>query len=490
MHGRIPSEVWKLQSLQGIFLSNNAISGPIPLALGNMPSLRHLYLDRNMLTGEIPESFGGLNGLEVLSLWLNFLHGKVPKSVTMLPRLEQILMQENFFTGQIPDFLPRGPIRRIKIGHNGFVGTIPDTMYQLSSLEDLFLQSNELEGTLSPNIGKLVSLKFVSLGLNNFSGAIPTQIGKMKDLVVFDIGTNWFTNEIPTEFGELDRLEELVLEENALTGTIPSELQYLPNLWKLRLHSNMLSGVVPLELGGLASLRDGVVFLHNNSLTGSLDSVFCNNSLPPPLTLTADCEEIDCPCCTDCCDDVSGNCTVDVARICEGLAYEAENFLSPESSGTTCQCRQSEEGELSDGEEDFIHLKCSDVCQTCNVEGKFCLEKYDYGFDLPASTGLDNLYHCNMRYIAFEGAPYRNEDVSYRRNYFTEECSLSINGTLCNSCLTDRKCPDGFSGYLIDCSNIEDGAVYDDCGLGLDGGELLQFFRPEYFEQECTPCIF
>ena len=25
---------------------------------------------------------------------------------------------------------------------------------------------------------------------------------------------------------------------------------------------------------------------------------------------------------------------------------------------------------------------------------------------------------------------------------------------------------------------------------GLDGGELLQFLRPEYLQQECPPCIF
>ena len=509
MQGSIPSEISTLKSLQTLRFSDNGLRGSMTSALGELPILQRLYLDQNDLTGEIPGSFGSLSSLEALSLWGNSLNGTVPNNMFSLPRLEEILIGVNYFTGSIPDFLPRGPMRRIKMGYNFFEGTIPDTTYQLSSLEELVLEDNGLEGTISSKIGNLVSLQNLGFWRNNFVGSLPPQISKLTDLTVLDIATNGFDHTMPTQLGQLGRLEVLALEENFLTGTIPSQLQNLPRVWKVTVNGNLLSGFMPSELGRLASLRDGgVIQLHNNSLTGSLDGVFCSSQddavgLPTPLKLTADCDEIDCPCCTDCCDDITGSCAIDVGKICEGLAYDAENVLSLESWGTTCQCRDDGEtmsGNNTNGEqdadvvEDFIHLECTDSCHSCNADGNFCLEKYNYGFDLPKSTGLDNLFSCDMRYIISsndETISYRKEEILYKFDYLTFECSMSINGTECTSCLADRRCADGYIGYLVDCSNIEADAVYDDCSQeGLDGGELLQFLRPEYFDQDCIPCIF
>ena len=36
-------------------------------------------------------------------------------------------------------------------------------------------------------------------------------------------------------------------------------------------------------------------------------------------------------------------------------------------------------------------------------------------------------------------------------------------------------CSDRFWGLSVDCSNIEGGAVYDDCDASLNGGDLLWF---------------
>ena len=40
--------------VNGLYLTNNNLSGDIPAALANLASLEHVYLTGNQLTGEIP----------------------------------------------------------------------------------------------------------------------------------------------------------------------------------------------------------------------------------------------------------------------------------------------------------------------------------------------------------------------------------------------------------------------------------------------------
>jgi hypothetical protein len=66
---------------------------------------------------------------------------------------------------------------------------------------------------------------------------------------------------------------------------------------------------------------------------------------------------------------------------------------------------------------------------------------------------------------------------------------VAVDGVLCNSC-DAQICSDGFKGMSVDFSNIEEEAVFDDCDISVDGGDLLWFFAPEYSESECFPSVF
>ncbi|TKY63725.1 leucine-rich repeat receptor protein kinase [Spatholobus suberectus] len=77
-----------------------------------------------------------------------------------------------------------------------------------------------------------------------------------------------YKGSIPTELGNLTQLEVLYLYNNSLTGSIPSTLSQLKNSLYLNLDSNKLEGSIPIELGNLAQLYS--LSLSNNLLTGSI----------------------------------------------------------------------------------------------------------------------------------------------------------------------------------------------------------------------------
>jgi len=77
----------------------------------------------------------------------------------------------------------------------------------------------------------------------------------------------------------------------------------------LYLHVNELSGTVPSDLGLLENLQE--MWLVGNDLTGEIPDEICTLPITNGGAQTnfgADCEEIDCPCCTFCCVDGLG-CT-------------------------------------------------------------------------------------------------------------------------------------------------------------------------------------
>ena len=545
-----------------VLSQNDGITGTIPESIGDLALLKELLLDRcPWLSGSIPSSFTKLQSLEFLSLWNNNLTGTLPQDLfTSLPSLEVIQLFSNSLSGTIPEFFPRGPLERIKIGDNLFTGTIPSSIYELRSLKEFTVDGGYLTGTISSlKISNLVNnLETLGLCCNHFQGTIPTQFGLLGRLTTLDVSYNNMEGTIPTQLGNLFRskpisddylvVNGLWLNDNLFTGSIPSELGRMLELGGIDLSYNMLTGTVPIQLGNLPLLRENYIGLNHNNLTGSLNDIFCNNEPFPPVNiLKADCDELECGCCTDCCDmNIMNNnmtttsnsfgyysnattqqqqqCVVNVPVVCDNKASQIMYYFNPPEWGTICECSSSSSGndvttddatDQADADEvaigkaavetasetvdtvdtnEFVYLSCADTgCVSCNLDGKGCVENIDYGYMLPVDTGFDNLYHCTMRYVDDDASSNNYQTVTYRIDLYELECDVFVDDVKCNSCLEDRRCSDGYTGRRIDCSNVMAGAIYDDCDPTLDGGKLLEFFNPEYYEQEdtsCYPCIY
>ena len=99
-------------------------------------------------------------------------------------------------------------------------------------------------------------------------------------------------------------LSDLRIDLNMLTGTLSTAIGLLPNMTVLSVYDNLMTGTLPSELGQLSSLN--TIYLDGNSFTGSLNDTVCG--LSELSILAADCEEVDCPCCTVCCYDERYEC--------------------------------------------------------------------------------------------------------------------------------------------------------------------------------------
>lgn len=215
-----------------------------------------------------------------------------------------------------------GVLNELDLRENNMSGTLPIELSWLDSLLRLNFRDNQISGQIPTEFGRLSSMIFLQFSSNQLTGTLPTELATLDSLgaFVFDVSNcllsfnlilflsikfaetlglaeNDLVGTIPVEYADLDRLERLRLESNDLSGTIPVEMSDMTNLVILSLNNNVLTGTVPTELGSLSLLEDLAV--NSNFVTGLMPPVLCSMG---NLSIVADCDEIYCPCCSECCD--------------------------------------------------------------------------------------------------------------------------------------------------------------------------------------------
>ncbi|XP_066371847.1 LRR receptor kinase SERL2-like isoform X2 [Miscanthus floridulus] len=97
-----------------------------------------------------------------------------------------------------------------------FVSCSPENL--VTALE---APSKDLSGLLSPSIGNLTKLETLLLQKNNIIGPIPTEIGKLAKLRTLVLSSNKLHGTIPNSLGCLGSLQYIDLSYNNLSGPIP-----------------------------------------------------------------------------------------------------------------------------------------------------------------------------------------------------------------------------------------------------------------------------
>ncbi len=155
-------------------------------------------------------------------------------------------------------------VTQLNLVNNNLLGTLPNTIGNLTNLTEIVLHDNLLSGTIPNEIGNLTNLTFLSLANNQLSGPIPPNIGNLTNLIELILVGNQLSGTIPIEIGSLTNLRTLDLSFNQFSGTIPSEIGNLTNLREMVLASNRLSGNVPIEFRNLVNLEQ--LHIDNNQL--------------------------------------------------------------------------------------------------------------------------------------------------------------------------------------------------------------------------------
>jgi len=237
-----------------ITLSNNGLTGKPSTDLYALSKLKELNLESN----NIDFDFMGIEGAtELETLYL---------SSTQITSLKGIGGGKELTTLHLTDSYLSGPI--------------PDELYGLTKLEQLFLNYNQFSGRLSSKVGDLINLESLYLTGNQLSGPIPNHIGYLNKLKILALAENSLDGTIPEEINNLTYLEILSLQRemgdgqsSGLSGTLPN-FNKLAHLEKLYLGYNDLSGTIPQDF--LNSIEDKSkpieVDLISNSLSGTVPS--------------------------------------------------------------------------------------------------------------------------------------------------------------------------------------------------------------------------
>jgi hypothetical protein len=98
--GTIPVQLYSLNNLVELKLTNCAFTGKIATQLGNLGNLKYLSFDNNHLTGTIPSQVCSLNNVWYFSIDINSISGVIPDCIGSLSQnLKSLLLNRNSLTG-------------------------------------------------------------------------------------------------------------------------------------------------------------------------------------------------------------------------------------------------------------------------------------------------------------------------------------------------------------------------------------------------------
>ncbi|KAK9993263.1 hypothetical protein SO802_022966 [Lithocarpus litseifolius] len=324
--GELSTNIFQLPNIELLHLVQN------PGLIGNLPNfnrtshLMYLFVMGTGMSGEIPASMGNLESLKYLSLSLNNFSGLVPPSIGNLSKLTVMSLSGNSFRGNLPSFANLNHLAYLDLSSNDFAGPIPCNLMNLTSLTSLNLESNKFQGPIPSSISGLKNLMYLDLSFNNLSGTMeldslhvlknlttlglsfnklsllgkinsnasfpnlailrlascnlsefPQYLLNLDKLIYLDLSFNNIHGLVPQWFLETSKetLLDLNLSHNFLTGfdLSPPVLPW-SSLLTLKIDSNRIQGLLPVP-----PLSTVSYIISNNSLTGEIPPLICNQTL-------------------------------------------------------------------------------------------------------------------------------------------------------------------------------------------------------------------
>ena len=160
-------------------------------------------------------------------------------------------------------------VTRIQIGRQNLQGTLPSNLQNLTQLERLELQYNNISGNL-PSLNGLSSLQVILLSDNKFTSVPSDFFAGLSSLQSVEIDNNPFSNwVIPESIQNASGLQNFSANSANISGSIPSFFgpDAFPALTILRLAFNDLEGELPASFSG-SQVQS--LWLNGQKLSGSI----------------------------------------------------------------------------------------------------------------------------------------------------------------------------------------------------------------------------
>ncbi|KAJ8758665.1 hypothetical protein K2173_000386 [Erythroxylum novogranatense] len=296
------------QQLISLHLSYNNITCCVEnegfVGLQRLSNLEALYLDSNGLTNNILSMFQGFQSLKNLSLAYNKLSGSIyMKDLVNIPNLEVLdlsgnnidkfvsfkdiqsssnvsilWLREGVCNGSSFELQSLQAFKNLKSLHlegNNFTGVLfPQAA--LNKLEELFLDSSDMDDNFFLSLGTLQSLRLLSLERMYYKTLNIQSLPHFKNLKHLNMSYVTVGNSFLKSIANSASLESLRLIDCGLTGYI-DELCKLKNLQELDLGYNNINGTLPACLANLKNLHR--LGLRHNNISGSLPPGLANLTL-------------------------------------------------------------------------------------------------------------------------------------------------------------------------------------------------------------------
>ncbi|XP_073034968.1 uncharacterized protein [Primulina eburnea] len=228
-----------------------------------------------------------LDILEDLRMGYNFLVGSIPSSIFNISSLQYVDIANCNLTGPFPSGMCSSPsqLERVYFHVNEIVGQLPESIGECSKLKILSLSHNNITGSIPKGIGNLTMLQMLYIGHNKLIGTIPEEVSNLYNLEKLNLGFNHLTGYIPEKIFNISTVNVIGVTGNQLWGYLPSILSYgLPNLQELYLNENFFFGEITESISNFSKLT--IIYFSSNNLSGQVPNSFGKLNLLETLALS------------------------------------------------------------------------------------------------------------------------------------------------------------------------------------------------------------
>jgi hypothetical protein len=270
----------KLKKLDTFYLSNNQLTGTLPLTLWNITTLSTIAIQENSFSGPVITGISSArssirwkkSSLSIIDLTSNKFTGLLPDELFFLPKLTNLFIVRNCLNQELPNSLIVCSSNKLfqRLSLDGMTSNCQSTA---NSGNGQFFQELANYECLFSDFHRLSLLHLSSL---SFKGTLPTNV--TSSLVDLAISQNYLTGSIPMSYQQDKFWLKLDLSYNKLSGKLYDGSQSLissgPSMtlgfnrnMSLLLQANRLSGIVPSSYASLKNIN----VLSGNFFTCSYD---------------------------------------------------------------------------------------------------------------------------------------------------------------------------------------------------------------------------
>lgn len=214
--GPFPASLYTLP-LTELSIGGNELTGTIPGNLTGIPTLTSISLGPNLFVGDIPTELSELTGLKKLSMvGIPDMTGRLPASYGLnLTDLVELSVSGSSVGGDIPyQYTELTNLETLRLSNNDLRGRIPPQLGLLSNLSKYFSPSTvPLFVTLilsvsKPNFLFFVFTEILALDGNVFTGTMPSTMGELTSIQELRFDNNELYGTIPEEFENLSAISK------------------------------------------------------------------------------------------------------------------------------------------------------------------------------------------------------------------------------------------------------------------------------------------